>query len=150
MLLGYLSSASPLPAATSVFKTNIALLSTHITSTLSNHEYLHQSLARLLYYHSTHTHAFRPSDIRSILAESLAQFPHNTIFLSLYAWNEARFRIDDRLRSVIREVILGSSDTKNVARENVIPHFFAVYSELQRAVASGSVRIFRRYCWSKA
>ena len=69
----------------------------------------------------------------------MAQFPHNTIFLSLYAWNEARFRIDDRLRSVIKELILsGSGGTENQAQDSVMPHFFAIYSELHRAVTFGS------------
>lgn len=139
ILFAYLRNAQSLSAATSAFKTNTTLLSTHNSSRSSNHEYLHQSFSRLLYYHITHTHLFKPSDIRSLLAENIAQFPQNTIFLSLYAWNEARFRIDDRVRSMVRELILGAShDRKSKAQNSILPHFFAIYSELHRGVTFGS------------
>ena len=139
ILFAYLRNAQSISAATSAFKSNIALLSTHIPSNSSSHEYLHQSFARLLHYHATQTHLFKPSDIRSLLAESIAQFPQNTIFLSLYAWNEARFRIDDRVRTVVKELVLGGSgETKSNAQGSVIPHFFAIYSELHRGVTFGS------------
>ena len=82
---------------------------------------------------------FKPSDIRSLLADTIGQFPQNTIFLSLYAWNEARFRIDDRLRSLVKEVVLSGSDETGIrSHDNVIPHFFAIFSELRRAVTFGS------------
>ena len=139
ILFAYLRNGQSLSAATSAFKSNIALLSTLVSPTSSNHEYLHQSFVRLLYHHATHTHLFKPADIRSLLAESIAQFPQNTIFLSLYGWNEARFRIDDRLRSVIKELVLDSGGkTGNKPQDSVVPHFFAIYSELHRAVTFGS------------
>ncbi len=139
ILFAYLRNAQSLAAATLAFKSNIALLSTQVSSGSSNHEYLHQSFARLLYYHATHTHLFRPADIRSLLAESIAQFPQNTIFLSLYAWNEVRFRIDDRVRSVVKDLVLGDSgDAKSKDQVSVVPHFFAIYSELHRGVTFGS------------
>ena len=139
MLFAYLRNGQCLSAATLDFKSNIALLSTHISSTSSNREYLHQSFARLLYYHATHTRLLKPSDIRSLLAETIAQFPQNTIFLSLYAWNEARFRIDDRLRSVIQKFVFsGSNNMENKAQGSVVPHFFMIFTELHRAVTSGS------------
>ena len=139
ILFAYLRNGLSSRAAASTFKSNIGLLSTYISSSSSDHEYLHQSFARLLYYHATHTHMFKPSEIRSLLAESIALFPQNTIFLSLYAWNEARFRIDDRLRSVVQELVLGGSgETAKKAQGSVMPHFFAVFSELHRAVTLGS------------
>ena len=138
-LFAYLRNGQSLSAATSAFKSNIALLSTPFSPNSSIHEYLHQSFARLLYYHATHTHLFKPADIRSLLAESMAQFPQNTIFLSIYGWNEARFRIDDRLRSVVNELLLnGGGEIGNKLQDNVVPHFFALYSELHRAVTFGS------------
>lgn len=139
ILFAYLRNAQSLTAAISAFKSNIAFLTTHVSSNSSNHEYLYQTFARLLHYHTTHTHLFKPSDIRSLLAESIAQFPQNTIFLSLYAWNEARFRIDDRVRSVVEELVLNASGyTKGKAHDSVIPHFFAIYSELHRGITFGS------------
>ena len=139
ILFTYLRNAQSLFAANFAFKANIALLTTHVASNSSNHEYLHQSFARLLYYHATHTRLFKPSDIRSLLAESIAQFPQNSIFLSLYAWNEVRFRIDDRVRSVVKELVLrGSVDVKSKAEDSVMPHVFAIYSELHRGITLGS------------
>ena len=139
MLFAYLRNGQSLSAATSAFKSNIALLCMHVSSTSSYHEYLHQSFARLLYYHATHSHIFKPADIRSLLAETIAQFPGNTIFLSVYAWNEARFRIDDRLRSIVEELVLrNSAKAGNRAQDSVVPHLFAIYSELHRAVTFGS------------
>ena len=139
ILFAYLRNGLSSRTATSAFKSNIQILSTYISSSSSDHEYLHQSFARLLYYHATHTHIYKPSEIRSLLAETIAQFPQNTIFLSLYAWNEARFRIDDRLRSVVKELVLsGSGEPGKKAQGSVMPHFFAIYSELHRAVTLGS------------
>ena len=62
------------------------------------------------------------------------------MFLSLYAWNEARFRIDDRVRSVVRDILAGSTEDGGRAgkRESVLTHLFAVNAELGRAVSLGS------------
>ena len=136
ILFAYLSKAQSISAATSAFKSNIALVSTRCPS---SSEYLHQSFARLIHHHATHIHLFKPSEIRSLLAESIAQFPQNTVFLSLYAWNEARFRIDDRVRSIVKELVLGGSDgTKKKTQDSVVLRFFAIYSELHRGVTLGS------------
>ena len=40
------------------------------------------------------------------------------------------------MRSVVKELVL--SDTKSKAQDSVIPHFFAIYSELHRGVTFGS------------
>jgi hypothetical protein len=135
ILLNYLKSSS-LPAATSTFESNLALL----TPTSPATETLHQSFAQLLYYHTTHTNLFKPSEIRSLLAESIAQYPTNTIFLSLYAWNEARFRIDDRVRSIINDVVLSHNNNNSspTSRDNITSHFFAIHTELHRTLTLGS------------
>ncbi|OTB17957.1 hypothetical protein K445DRAFT_315707 [Daldinia sp. EC12] len=69
------------------------------------HEELLQSAARLLYYHATQG-PFRPGFLREQLAKYINFFPQNTIFLSLYAWREARLSIDDRVRSILDKVVL--------------------------------------------
>ena len=113
---------------------------TRFPSTSFAHELLNQSFARLLYYHATHVPAFKPAVIRESLAASIALFPHNTIFLAIYTWNETRFRIDDRVRTIIRDVILKSpmDDRRKEGRDNIIPHFFSVYTELDRSLVLGS------------
>ena len=136
ILFDYLKSSLSLSVAASTFQSNLPLLSTNSSAS----EHLHQSFAHLLYQHATHTHLFKPADIRSVLAESIAQFPTNTIFLSLFAWNEARFRIEDRVRSIINNVVLSdkNSTAGNKKSESVISHFFAIYTELHRGVTFGS------------
>ena len=136
ILLTYLTDTDSLPSAISTFTANLGLLSTRLPSTSSFHELLHQSFAKLLLYHKTHTALFKPSLIRSCLAESIALFPHNTIFLSLYTWNESSFRMDDRVRSIMRDVVL--ADNQQSEEDSVISHFFAIYTELNRGVALGS------------
>ena len=136
ILFSYVQSAQLLSAAISAFRSNLTLFSQ--TSRRADREHLHQNFARLLYYHVTHTQIFKPLDIRFLLAESIAEFPQNTIFISLYSWNEARFRIDDRVRVIVKEVVLANDESKEQQPESVVPHFFALYTELNRGVTFGS------------
>ncbi|KAI0386205.1 DUF1740-domain-containing protein [Hypomontagnella monticulosa] len=69
------------------------------------HERLLQSSARLLYYHASQG-PFRPGFLREQLTKYINFFPQNTIFLSLFAWREARLSIDDRVRSILDKVVL--------------------------------------------
>ena len=140
LILNYLKTASSLAAATSVFQINCVQLTTYMSSRDPILEYLHQSFARLLYFHVTHTNLTKPNDVRSLLAESIALFPNNTIFLSLYAWNERRFRINDRVRSIVNNVVLagGHHGQGSQGDESIVAHFFAIYSEFNRGVTFGS------------
>ncbi|MCJ1277067.1 hypothetical protein MMC21_004876 [Puttea exsequens] len=131
--LAYLWNAQSLDAATSVFRSNLAMFSTGSPSC----ELLHQYFARLCYHHVTHMKIFKPSGVRFLLAESAAAFPHNTLFLSLYAWNEARFRIDDRVRSILKKVALAGKGLEE-QQTSVQPHFFAIWTELHRSIGFGS------------
>jgi hypothetical protein len=99
----------------------------------SSREELHQSKARLLYHHMTTVKYYKPSLIRQELEESIKLFPNNTIFLSLYFWLESRSRIDDRVRSIVRNPTFAES-----TKDSIIGHFFSVYTELHRSVSSGS------------
>ena len=140
-LLSYLSSSRSLEAARIAFSANITALSSRFSKDSLAHELLHQSLARLLYSHATTIPLFKPAIIREALASSIALFPHNAIFLSLYAWNEARFRIDDRVRSIVNGVDLApksTSDQPDATEESVTPHLFAIFNELNRTTTSGS------------
>ncbi|KAI4281780.1 MAG: hypothetical protein L6R38_003435 [Xanthoria sp. 2 TBL-2021] len=106
-----------------------------------------QSFARLLYTHTTHKRPISPSTIRSFLTESIAAFPHNTIFLSLYAWNESRFRIDDRVRGIMRDVVFSNSnqhtnnnkpENEDIPSDHITTHFFAIHTDIQRGPIQGS------------
>ncbi|KAI8966202.1 DUF1740-domain-containing protein [Daldinia sp. FL1419] len=70
-----------------------------------SHERLLQAAARLLYYHARQG-PFRPGFLREQLEKYINFFPNNTIFLSLYAWREARLSIDDRVRSILDKAVL--------------------------------------------
>ncbi|KAK4985087.1 hypothetical protein LTR50_006200 [Elasticomyces elasticus] len=90
-------------------------------------ELLHQAKAQLLAFHTRGRHLYVPRLIRSELTKSVELFPDNTIFLSLYAEDEARFRIDDRVRAIIKDNVLNNN------RTTVIGWSFAIREEIARA-----------------
>ncbi|KAE9379301.1 DUF1740-domain-containing protein [Stipitochalara longipes BDJ] len=71
----------------------------------TSHELFLQSATRLLLHH-TSIGPFRPALIREYLTRFLNLFPQNTIFLSLYTWNESRLRIDNRVRNILLSTVL--------------------------------------------
>lgn len=125
-------------------------------------ELLHQARARLLYFHIEWKGKFKPSRIHDLLKESLSLFPRNTIFLSLFMWNESRFPIFDRIRDV-RDL---TKDTNPDSRYRLDSHFglpaaspqstpisthiFSIYNELCRPVFTGSTAHSTRAAFEKA
>ena len=65
------------------------------------HERILFSVSRVLYHHTKIQGWYRLSTLRDFWAEALETFPHNTAFLSLFAWNEANARIDGRVRKLL-------------------------------------------------
>ncbi|KAI9675715.1 MAG: hypothetical protein M1817_001082 [Caeruleum heppii] len=137
-LLSYLTNPTPenLSAALLIYSNTSSALLSHPSYTPSSTfsfelELLHQSRARLLYHHVRTQTSYRPALIRDTLKQSITLFPHNTIFLTLFAWNEARFRIDDQVRTVLRDIVLPASST------NVIGWLFAVWFEVHGAPGRG-------------
>ncbi|KAL1857312.1 hypothetical protein Plec18170_003431 [Paecilomyces lecythidis] len=156
-ILKYLSYDSSLDAAVTVFSTafeRLAKLPSQATSFVSfTTELLHQMRGKLLYYHARTRRAYKPSQIRGFLLESISLFPHNTIFLSLFAWNESRFRIEERVRDVIQEITGQGRNGQRQLNKQAVPvtsHFFAVYTELHRPVFSGSTIYSVRAAFEKA
>ena len=135
ILLTYLTTSS-ISSTLSTFHQNLA----HIPRSTLAHELLHQFFCKIVSHHATYTPSFSPSVVRSSIAESIKAYPNNTIFLSLYAWIESRFRIDDRVRSIIKDVVLTNhlSHDRGVEPPSVISHFFAIYTELRRSLTLGS------------
>ena len=140
ILLAYLSNSASLSSALTAFQASLEVLNARFASTSPIHELLHQSFARLLYHYATHAPLFKPAAIRERLAASITLFPHNTILLSIYAWNETRFRIDDRVRTIINEVVLKSTnrDRRTEERGSIIPHFYSLHTEFNRSLIAGS------------
>ncbi|OCL06826.1 DUF1740-domain-containing protein [Glonium stellatum] len=134
-LLSYLQPGTDISAALSIFHQTTTLLTKRNLTQSTAAELNDQALARLLTYHVTHTHIFKPSLLRAELAESIARFPNNTILLSVYAANETRFRIDDRVRAIMRDTVLkderGQSPT-------IVGWCFAIFAEMMRGEIAGS------------
>lgn len=59
---------------------------------------------------------FKPGILREILQRSVSEFPHNLEMWSVFKWNEARSRIENRLRSEMNRLVLqgggGSSNSQ--------------------------------------
>jgi len=77
-------------------------------------------------YHIRDRRPYKPSMIRSELESSIRAFPNNTIFLALHAETEARHRIDDRIRGVMRDSVLYTDQS------TVIGWVFALTQEIAR------------------
>lgn len=104
-----------------------------------------QSAARLLIYHCNNG-PYRPSLVRSHLTSFLTLFPRNTLFLSLYTANEARLRVDNRVRSLFILTILTSENDCLTSRLFAIQHeiyygtIHSVKSAFEKAVLSPTSR----------
>jgi hypothetical protein len=76
----------------------------------------------------------------------LTLFPHNTIFLSIYAWNESSLRIDDRVRAILRSLVLSESNDNIIGRLFAICHEtragnkYSVHAAFEHAVSSPATR----------
>ncbi|TVY82315.1 Protein NRDE2-like protein [Lachnellula suecica] len=92
-------------------------------SGIPSHELLLQSAARLLFHHAR-IGPFRPAFLREHLSNFITLFPKNTIFLSLYTWNEARLRIDNRVRNILLSTVLTPENDSLTSR------LFAIYYEI--------------------
>ena len=121
-------------------------------------EVLHQSRAKVIYRHVRKGGAYKPSHIRALLAESISLYPHNTMFLSLFAWNESRNRIEERVRGVIRDITTTQTRSKydhdtTISPTQQVPvtsHLFSIYTELSRPVYAGSTLHSVRAAFEKA
>ncbi|ODH45339.1 hypothetical protein ACO22_00063 [Paracoccidioides brasiliensis] len=146
-LLVYFSEKLDIEASMNVFETvHSRLLAHRLENTIFN-ELLLQAKVKLLYHHTTATRLFKPSVLRSKLTDAISHFPQNTLFLSLFMWNESRFRIEDRVRSILRQHTITpmtqhdeskSSTTDFSIRSTLISHLFSIYAELHRGVSAGS------------
>jgi hypothetical protein len=133
-LLEYLSSTSSaepqssaqgdITSALSIFAAFSQTLSDRHLTHITSHELLLQSATRLLYHHAR-IGPFRPAFLRQHLTHFISLFPQNTIFLSLYAWNESRLRIDNRVRSILISTVLTPENDTLASR------LFAIHYEIK-------------------
>lgn len=124
-------------------------------------ELLHQARARLLFsHHQIKVSRLTPIEIRDTLQESISLFPNNTIFLSLFTWNESRFNILDRIRNVHlfttdpeTQFKLENDSTLSVAAIQSAPvttHLLSIWSELCRPIWAGSTKHSVRSAFERA
>lgn len=155
-LLSYISQSLNLERALEVYSTTttrLAIFPAQAESFKSfTTELLHQSQAKLLYYHVKKGGPYKPSYIRTLLADSISQHPHNTIFLCLFAWNESRNRIEERVRGVLRDITSTTSNSSSSQTQQipVTSHLFSIYTELSRPVYAGSTLHSVRAAFEKA
>lgn len=147
-LLVYLQRRNDISAALDVFHQTSALLKSRGLLSSPLNELNHEAQAKLLAFHVTHTNSYKPSLLRTELADSIMLFPSNTALLATYAANEARFRLDDRVRTIIRDLVLQDK------RDTIVGWFFAIWSEFNRGTELGgtvhSIRaVFERAVASK-
>jgi hypothetical protein len=143
-LLAYFRHGRSVEDALANYKESLSLFKGRGLNDTPACEHMHQSRTQLLKFHVLNSNAFKPYQIRDCFYESITLFPNNTIFLTAYTENEARFRIDDRVRSLLSNVVLSGT------HETIIGWFFAVWSEQQRGLEFGGTVHAVRAMFEKA
>ena len=80
-----------------------SLKSRTVTNT-PTHERILLSISRILFQHTRVEGWYRASTLRDFWGDAIREFPCNTAFQSLFAWNEASARIDGRVRKLRTEL----------------------------------------------
>lgn len=118
-------------------------------------ELLHQARARIIHlWVDTKRGEFKPAEIRQQFLGSMQWWPHNTIFLSLFKWNDARVNMINRTRDIF-EVTTGR-DAKSpnapaqIYRVPITTHLFSIYVEMGRPVVLGSTTHSVRAAFERA
>ncbi|KNG44420.1 DUF1740-domain-containing protein [Stemphylium lycopersici] len=128
------------------YHSGTSLYLTSLSATSAPFAELHaQHIARLLIHHLTYAPIVKPALVRTTLEPLISQFPNNTILLSLYAANEARFAIDDRVRGVMQHSALHRPDENSIAR-----WAFAIRYEVLRGEIAGSTSHSVRALYKRA
>jgi hypothetical protein len=144
-LLAYVSSRNSPKAALAVHRTQLSFFAKRGLSTSPAAELHAQSIARLLTHHAVHAQIYQPALIRDALEPLMASFPDNTIILSLYATNESRFSIDDRVRAIMHQNALSSGETRTI-----VAWAFAIHFESLKGEIAGSTSHSIRALYKKA
>lgn len=87
-------------------------------------EEAHALCAKICYRHMQTATLFRPGLMRAGLENAIDHFPRNSIFLSLYLHNEARSRIENRVRGMLKRKVLHSNQA------GAESWLFAIYAEV--------------------
>jgi hypothetical protein len=143
-LLTYLSNNCDANAALDVHGNLTSWFTSHKLASSAHAEIHAQAIARLLSYHATHASIVKPALLRTALEPLIAAFPDNTILLSTYAANEARFSIDDRVRGNMHRVLKLSQSS------SVTTWAFAIHHETLKGEIAGSTSHSIRALYKRA
>ncbi|KAF1811803.1 DUF1740-domain-containing protein [Eremomyces bilateralis CBS 781.70] len=105
-----------------------------LTKHLMANELLHQARAQLLASHAIFVKTFKPSALRDAILTSVNLFPSNTDFLTLFAANESKFRMDQRVRALLK------TDESGDEEHAFIRSVFAIWTEMNRGVELGGTK----------
>ena len=134
-LLSLLAYLTPKLSLSTAIGTHECLTSYFTARQLSSSPYaeIHaQCLVRLLTLHIRLNKSYKPFVLRSILEAPISLFPENTILLALHAANEARFRLDDRVRGLAAEMFAEGRKDRSVVR-----WLWEAWYEMKRAEHGG-------------
>lgn len=143
-LFAYLQSKDDIESTLDPLRHVSQLLQTRGLLPSAANEIAHQAQCQLLSYHAKRIKLFRPVVTRTVILESIKFFPNNTKFLVMYAANEARFRVNDRVRSIMQDVVLQKGE------QSIVGWLFSVYSELKRGENLGGTSHAVRAAFDKA
>ncbi|TID17946.1 DUF1740-domain-containing protein [Venturia nashicola] len=143
-LFNYFESSEALQSGLDIYTSASEMFKKRGKEHSSAHEHLHQARAALLAFHQRRAPFLNPSIVRNCLVESVTLFPNNTIFLTAYADNEKRFRLDDRVRAILSSIVLHEKT------DTVLGWSFAIWSERQRGLELGGTSHAIRAVFDKA
>jgi hypothetical protein len=144
-LLVYLSNDQNTETALAVHGNLSTWFNDHDLSLSAAAELHAQFIAQLLAYHATHAPVVKPALLRNSLEPMIKRFPNNTYLLALYAANEARFSIDDRVRTIMHQGIF-----QRETATSVVGWLFAIHYEMKRGEIAGSTSHSVRALFKKA
>ncbi|KAF2202854.1 DUF1740-domain-containing protein [Delitschia confertaspora ATCC 74209] len=147
-LLTYLTSSDPLETALDTRSILSSYFQSHNLASSPEAEMHAQSLVRLLKSHLVLRSSYKPAYLRDILETELRKFPENTILLSLYAVNEARFRLDDRVRGVVADAMSAGSGRQT--ERSIVGWMWGVWFEIKRMERGGGTVESVRAVFSRA
>jgi hypothetical protein len=143
-LLDYLINANNASNALATHQRLSSYFAPHKLSSSPSAELNAQATAHFLIHHVTHAQIVKPALIRTALEPLISLFPANTILLALYAANEARFAIDDRVRSIMQQSALRGSDATSAAGWSFAIRFETLRGEIAGSTAHSIRALYKR------
>ncbi|KAL6703980.1 hypothetical protein ACN47E_008918 [Coniothyrium glycines] len=144
-ILMYLANHNAIEEALAIHQNLSTWMTSHSMLSSPFAEVQAQTIVRLLIYHATNAPIVKPGLIRTTLEPLIRTFPDNTLLLAMYAANEVRFSIDNRVRGIFHENVLFSS-----TRTRIAGWAFAIRFEQARGPLAGSTAHSVRAAFQRA